>query len=87
MINSGALPNVAFRKPPTPGPVWYAAFSVASPISQASGISAVAASAKTASCPIAPSQSSTTTIGPSASSAHSDVRVRLRTVTEGAKAR
>ena len=40
MISSGALPNVAFRKPPIPGPVCSAACSVASPISQASGISA-----------------------------------------------
>ena len=39
MISSGALPNVAFRKPPIPGPVWCAACSVASPISQASGMS------------------------------------------------
>jgi len=39
MISSGALPKVAFRKPPIPGPVWWAACSVASPISQASGTS------------------------------------------------
>ena len=44
MISSGAFPKVAFRKPPMPGPVCSAACSVASPISQASGISAVAAS-------------------------------------------
>ncbi len=44
MISSGAFPNVAFRKPPIPGPVWCAACSVASPISQASGTSASAAS-------------------------------------------
>ena len=42
MISSGALPNVALRKPPIPGPVCSAACSVASPISQASGISASA---------------------------------------------
>ena len=42
MISSGALPNVAFRKPPIPGPVWTAACSVASPISHASGIRAIA---------------------------------------------
>ncbi len=47
MISSGALPKVAFRNPPIPGPVWCAACSVASPISQASGISAAAASTKT----------------------------------------
>ena len=44
MISSGALPKLAFRKPPTPGPVCSAACSVASPISHASGISAAAAS-------------------------------------------
>jgi hypothetical protein len=42
MISSGALPKLAFRKPPTPGPVCSAACSVASPISHASGISAAA---------------------------------------------
>ena len=42
MISSGALPKLAFRNPPTPGPVCSAACSVASPISQASGISAIA---------------------------------------------
>ena len=40
MISSGALPKLAFRKPPMPGPVCSAACSVASPISHASGISA-----------------------------------------------
>ena len=38
MISSGALPNVAFRKPPMPGPVWSARLSVASPISHDNGI-------------------------------------------------
>ena len=42
MINSGALPKLAFRKPPIPGPVCSAACSVDSPISHASGISASA---------------------------------------------
>jgi hypothetical protein len=51
MINSGALPNVAFRKPPMPGPVWCAACSVASPISQASGISEAAASTNSVNSP------------------------------------
>ena len=37
-ISSGALPKLALRKPPMPGPVCSAACSVASPISQASGI-------------------------------------------------
>src|SRR3712207_7924707 len=36
-ISSGAFPNVALRKPATPGPVWCPACSVASPISHASG--------------------------------------------------
>ena len=44
MISSGALPNVAFMKPPMPGPVRSAACSVASPISHARGISETAAS-------------------------------------------
>ena len=44
MISSGALPKLALRKPPIPGPVCSAACSVASPISQASGMSAIAAS-------------------------------------------
>ncbi len=43
MISSGALPKLAFRKPPIPGPVCWAAFSVASPINHASGMSAAAA--------------------------------------------
>ena len=42
MISSGALPKVALRKPPMPGPVCSAACSVASPISHASGMSASA---------------------------------------------
>ena len=46
MISSGALPKLAFRKPPMPGPVCSAACSVASPISHASGISAAAARTK-----------------------------------------
>ena len=44
MISSGALPKVALRKPPIPGPVCSAACSVASPISHASGMSAIAES-------------------------------------------
>src|SRR5918999_252953 len=44
MISSGAFPKVALRKPPMPGPVWCAACSVASPMSQARGMSATAAS-------------------------------------------
>ena len=39
MISSGALPKLAFRKPPMPGPVCSPACSVASPISHASGTS------------------------------------------------
>ncbi len=44
MISSGALPKLALRKPPTPGPVCSAACSVASPINHASGMSAAAES-------------------------------------------
>jgi hypothetical protein len=44
MISSGALPKLALRNPPIPGPVCSAACSVASPISHASGTSADAAS-------------------------------------------
>ena len=51
MISSGAFPKVALRKPPMPGPVWCAACSVASPISQASGISARAARTKSVMSP------------------------------------
>ena len=40
MISSGALPKLAFRKPPMPAPVCSDACSVASPISHASGMSA-----------------------------------------------
>ena len=46
MISSGALPKLALKKPPIPGPVCSATCSVASPISHASGISASAASTK-----------------------------------------
>ena len=64
MINSGALPNVAFKKPPTPGPVWSARLSVASPISQESGSSAKAASRKSSIWPAASTRSRTTTSAP-----------------------
>ena len=48
MISSGALPKLALRKPPIPGPVCSAACSVASPITHASGSSASAARRKSA---------------------------------------
>ncbi len=48
MMSSGAFPKVALRNPPIPGPVRSAACSVASPISQASGISDAAASTNSA---------------------------------------
>ena len=47
-MSSGAFPKVAFRNPPIPGPVCSAACSVASPMSQASGMSAIAASTNSA---------------------------------------
>ena len=37
MISSGALPKLAFRKPPIPGPVCWEAFSVASPMTMRVG--------------------------------------------------
>ena len=51
MISSGALPKLALRKPPIPGPVCSAACSVASPIRHASGTSASAASTKSIDVP------------------------------------
>ena len=44
MISSGAFPKLALRNPPIPSPVCSARFSVASPIRNASGVSAIAAS-------------------------------------------
>ncbi len=69
MISSGAFPNVALRNPPMPGPVWCAACSVASPISQASGMSASAASTKRVMSLASVPLSTSTVIGPRASSA------------------
>ena len=46
MISSGAFPKLALRKPPIPSPVCSARCSVASPIRNASGMSAAAASTK-----------------------------------------
>ncbi len=37
MMSSAALPNVAFSRPPSVGPVWKASAVVASPMSAASG--------------------------------------------------
>ena len=48
MINSAALPKVAFRKPPTPAPERAASCSVARPIHPASGTIAMAATMKSA---------------------------------------
>ena len=42
MISSAALPKVAFRNPPSVGPVCFASSSVASPIRPASGTIAMA---------------------------------------------
>jgi hypothetical protein len=47
MISSGAFPNVTFRRPPMPGPVFAAIASVASPITAAHGITPSAAALKT----------------------------------------
>ena len=46
MISSGAFPNVTFRRPPMPGPVFAAISSVAVPISAAVGITPSAAAVK-----------------------------------------
>ncbi len=47
MISSAALPKVAFRSPPMPGPVWWVRCSVASPMSPARGRMARQAATKT----------------------------------------
>jgi hypothetical protein len=47
MISSGALPNVTFSSPATPGPECSASCSVASPIRAAAGTTATADVAKT----------------------------------------
>ena len=70
MISSGAFPNVAFRKPPTPGPVCWAAFSVASPINHASGTSETAASTKSGTSPACAAQSTIMVIGARPRDAH-----------------
>ena len=69
MISSGALPKVALTKPPIPGPVCSAVCSVASPISQASGISASADSRNSVVSSTSVKWSSAITTGPSASPA------------------
>src|SRR2546427_406571 len=47
MMSSVAFPNVAFRRPPTPGPACFPSSSVARPRNQASGTMARPATAKT----------------------------------------
>ena len=79
MISSGAFPKLALSKAPMPGPVYFAACSVASPINQASGTSAAAASGKTTRSSAAPDRSRATTSGPSASRA-----MRIRRTTSSA---
>src|SRR3954454_8211573 len=69
MINSGALPTLAFRNPPTPAPVCSAACSVDSPISHASGTSAAAATTNRTTSPASVAKRRTITAGASASSA------------------
>ena len=46
MINSAALPNVAFNRPPMPGPARAPRCSVARPIQPASGMTAIPATIK-----------------------------------------
>ena len=74
MISSGALPKLAFRKPPTPWPVCSAACSVASPINQASGSSASAASTNSAVGPACRPKRATTATGVRASDAQRILR-------------
>ena len=74
MISSGALPKLAFKRPPIRGPVCSPACSVASPMSHASGISAAAASGNnTASLGFA-TRSSKTVSGAMASEAQRSLR-------------
>src|SRR4051812_12685918 len=80
MISSGALPKLAFRKPPIPGPVCSAAWSVASPISQARGISASAASANSVTWPGSARRSTRNVMGARASDAHRIFRATARTL-------
>ena len=70
MISSGALPNVALRKPPIPGPVCSAVCSVDSPISHASGTSDAADSTNNATFPGEATTSRRSVTGATASDAH-----------------
>ena len=54
MINSAALPKVAFRRPPMLSPTRAASFSVASPSRPARGMMATQASTKTSSGLVGP---------------------------------
>src|SRR6266446_6663270 len=78
MISSGALPKLAFSKPPTPAPVCSAACSVASPISHASGMSAAAASTKSSTFPRSANRSMAIVAGARARDAQ-----RMRRATAG----
>ena len=74
MISSGALPKVALRNPPIPGPVCSPACSVASPINQASGTSAHAATMNSTTSPAPTTHLRRKTTGASASEAHKRFR-------------
>jgi hypothetical protein len=74
MISSGALPKLAFRKPPIPGPVCSPAWSVASPINHASGTSAAAAATNRAVSPTSKTNRSKSVIGASTSDAQRSLR-------------
>ena len=74
MISSGALPKLALRKPPIPGPVCSPACSVASPISHASGMSATAASTKSSVSPAWNTKRAAIVIGASTSDAQRSFR-------------
>src|ERR1051326_5431536 len=77
MISSAALPNVALRNPPSVGPEWFASSSVASPISPAAGISAIAAVTNGHS-DVSPRQLSTQLIGAKTSRTFSQRAVKTR---------
>src|SRR3954470_21144544 len=74
MISSGALPKLAFRNPPIPGPVCSPACSVASPISHASGTSAIAEAMKSVVSPASSTKRRKSVIGASTSDAQRSFR-------------
>ena len=74
MISSGALPKLAFRNPPIPGPVCSPACSVASPISHASGTSDAAAATNSVVSSASKTKRRRSVIGASTSDAQRSLR-------------